>query len=56
MSEPALRSAYAARDPLLKELAARLDDATRAALDGVPHIDRICFRVKDLASGFLAGG
>jgi putative GTP pyrophosphokinase len=50
MSEPALRSAYAARGPLLKELADRLDDATRAALDGVAHIDRICFRVKEPGS------
>jgi putative GTP pyrophosphokinase len=50
MSEAALRSAYAARGPLLEELAARLDRATRAALDGVPHIDRICFRVKEQGS------
>lgn len=42
----ALRLARAAREPLLKEVAARLDDAARAALDGVPHIDLIRFRVK----------
>lgn len=43
-------AAYAARRPVLKELADRLEATTHQALDGVPHIDRICFRVKDQGS------
>lgn len=50
MSKADLVAAYAARQPVLKELADGLESRTRQALDGVPHIDRICFRVKDQES------
>lgn len=50
MSDPDLRSVYVARGSLLKELAERLDATTRQSLGGVPHIDRICFRVKEPGS------
>lgn len=50
MSEPALRSAFLARVTLLRELAERLEAKSRQSLQGVPHIDRICFRVKEPGS------
>ncbi len=42
-----LAGAYAARRPALRELSARLQAKTSEALDGIRHIDRISFRVKD---------
>ena len=42
-----LAAAYAARLPVLKELANELEVRTLEALDGLPHIDRVSFRVKD---------
>ena len=50
MADSDLRSAYADRRPILEKLAQNLESATKAALDGIQHIDRICFRVKDQAS------
>lgn len=47
MSDSDLAAAYAARQPVLKGLVARLEATTREALEEVPHIDRVCFRVKD---------
>lgn len=44
---------YEATQPLLEELAAALKRETEAALSGVPHIDRIYFRVK-AADRFVA--
>ncbi len=43
-------AAYAPRVAMLKELAARLEEATRQALRPVARIDRIGFRAKDAAS------
>ena len=50
MSETDLAAAYAARRPALDRLAQDLALMARDALDGVPHIDRINFRVKDQSS------
>ncbi|MBF4513621.1 hypothetical protein ITJ66_14115 [Plantibacter sp. VKM Ac-2885] len=41
---------YANRRPLLEALAAKLEENTQQALDGVRHIDRITFRAKDPTS------
>ena len=50
MEDNELRSVYADRFPTLEKLAQNLENGTKAALDGIPHIDRICFRVKALTS------
>lgn len=50
MFEVTLAATYSARVPLLEELAQTLEAGAREALRGVEHIDRVCFRVKDLAS------
>lgn len=50
MREAELTNAYQARRPLLVELASRLEEKAKDALDGVPHIDRISFRAKSLDS------
>lgn len=47
MSDAELAAAYAARRPLLEKLAVELETMTLSALDGVPHVDRVSFRVKD---------
>lgn len=43
-----LRSHYVGRLKLLENLGATLDREVRAALDGLPHVDRIAFRVKEV--------
>ena len=45
-----LRAAYEERLPILHELAANLERETRRQLDGMPHIDRISFRAKEVES------
>lgn len=45
--QQALAGAYDARLPVLKALRDALDAKAREALAGLPHIDRISFRVKD---------
>lgn len=50
MARDSIAAAYAARMPLLQALAERLLGAAEEALDGVPRIDRIAFRVKDGSS------
>ncbi len=45
-----LIASYRARESLLEDLRANLERETCDALDGVPHIDRISFRVKQAAS------
>lgn len=44
------RAKYQSRLPLLETLAMRLDQETRASLDGVGHIDRVSFRCKGIGS------
>jgi putative GTP pyrophosphokinase len=38
---------YAERQSLLKELSDSLEQEVRSALDGLPHVDRVSFRVKN---------
>jgi len=45
-----LADAYGARRDMLDALRGALEDKARQALNGVPHIDRISFRVKESAS------
>ncbi len=45
MPEP-LGEQYKERQPLLGELRDRLERETTEALDGLPHVDRVSFRVK----------
>jgi len=47
VSDVDLAAAYAARRPALDKLADHLATKAQQALDGVPHVDRIRFRVKD---------
>jgi ppGpp synthetase/RelA/SpoT-type nucleotidyltranferase len=53
VDEDAIRAAYFARLELLSALAREVESGTRETLEGVKHIDRIAFRVKDPKS-FLA--
>lgn len=46
----ALRHSYSVRTELLQRLATNLEHALREHLDGLPHIDRISFRVKGIDS------
>jgi len=48
-----LRRLYLQRVPLLQQVADNLAQETRDALQGIPHIDRVAFRVKTVES-FLA--
>lgn len=50
MSEVDYGAAYDERAPLLAELKSTLEGKAGAALDGIKHIDRIAFRVKDRTS------
>lgn len=50
MPDHELADAYCARLPILREMAAVLEDKTRDALREVRHIDRISFRVKEPGS------
>lgn len=50
MDEQDLATKYTARQPILSQLAAALEAQVTEILDGVPHIDRIAFRVKTLTS------
>lgn len=45
-----LSEVYDARRPLLQRLATTLEEKTCEALDGLPHIDRVSFRVKGTES------
>jgi putative GTP pyrophosphokinase len=45
-----IQTAYAARIPLLTQLAKALEEETTSALKGIPRIDRISFRVKGTKS------
>ncbi len=45
-----IKAAFAARLPVLLALANVLESGTREELEGVPHIDRIVFRVKESTS------
>jgi ppGpp synthetase/RelA/SpoT-type nucleotidyltranferase len=46
----ALEEAFAARRPVLNELAEKLESRVNTALIGIPHIDRISFRAKTVDS------
>lgn len=46
--EAELRTAYVSRIPLLEQTKVALERETERALTGVPRIDRITFRVKDI--------
>ena len=50
MSDQEIARAYEARLPLLDAVAETLEQKAKDALDGVPHIDRIQFRVKSTKS------
>ncbi|WP_079622273.1 GTP pyrophosphokinase [Mycobacteroides abscessus] len=52
MDEQELATRYTARQPMLVQLAATLEAQVVEILDGVPHIDRIVFRVK-MPSSFV---
>jgi len=41
---------YKSRTPLLETARTRLEQATQDALQGVPHVDRIVYRIKDRRS------
>jgi putative GTP pyrophosphokinase len=45
-----IEAAYGARGELLKKLATELEKELRSLLSGVPHVDRIAFRTKGVAS------
>ena len=45
-----LMEEYEARLPILEELSNKLESVTKRALEGVEHIDRVNFRVKDTDS------
>jgi ppGpp synthetase/RelA/SpoT-type nucleotidyltranferase len=47
VDEEAIRTAYLARFELLSTLALELENGTREAVEGLKHIDRIVFRVKE---------
>ncbi|MBN9152247.1 MAG: RelA/SpoT domain-containing protein [Micrococcales bacterium] len=55
-ADATLRVEFNARRPLLQQLAATLEEKTREALEGVSHIDRIGFRVKDTESFMTKAG
>ncbi len=50
LEQEELADAYGVRRGMLDALRDALEDKAREALDGVPHIDRISFRVKEGAS------
>jgi putative GTP pyrophosphokinase len=50
MDEGMIKTSYEQRLPLLTQLKTSLEEATRETLLGVPHLDRVDFRVKDVGS------